>query len=274
MYNFFFMKKIGFFILSSSQELFRTNTELLKAHYSKLIDYFKYDIEVYSFVGDENCTNTYEKDNIIYCKSNDRDLSMKFYELFDYIVKNKDYEYIMITNNSNIINLELLMRNINEFLTNGFYYTNDILNLLFAYPNGNFKFFSKNILNILYNEYKEALAKIEPIYLYVHSVVEYGENMWHGIPEDVIIGTIVHKYAPYLDDDDETIKKRIIAVEMKDYFSLLGSDYCGIPATPNSIYWDGTLVANFKLDADYHTRLKYEPKLLKNIIEQIEHKLF
>ena len=139
------MAKIGFFIQSSNQELFVSNTKILKEFYLDVISKNNLDIDVFSFVGNTNDTSMYNDDNTtLVFDCNDRIVLKKYKCLFEYL-KDKNYEYILITNNSTLVNLV----NINYFISTNIkddvYYGALTIRTpeLFEYANGNIKLFQK-----------------------------------------------------------------------------------------------------------------------------------
>ena len=86
------MRKIGIFIQSSNQELFKNNTEVLKEFYHSVIFENNLDVDLYSFTSDEKSSYVYEDGDTIYCACEDWNVYRKYYQLMDNIVCNKNYD--------------------------------------------------------------------------------------------------------------------------------------------------------------------------------------
>lgn len=251
------MAKIGFFIQSSNQELFVNNTNVLKEYYHKIINENNYDIDLYSFVGNVNIEQTYEEGDTIYCKYSDRYPNEKYSILFDYIKKNKKYDYILITNNTTLTNIPYLWNAIDSLDKSIYYCTLAISNYL-NYPNGNVKLMSWEIFTKIAEEYNSAYYSIISLYdfIYTKASIAFLENnsaTWLGVPEDMIIGACLFKLGiPYL--------------KINEYYTIY--EYLNAPVK-NVIEWNKTLFLTFKITGYYEDRLKYETEGLKNILKQI-----
>lgn len=251
------MARIGFFIQSSNQELFVNNTNVLKEYYRSVIEKNGYDIDLYSFVGDRNAEQTYEKGDTIYCKCNDRYPNKKYSELFDYIKKNKRYEFILITNNTTLTNLDYLWKAIDSLDISYYYCTLEMRNAL-NYPNGNVKLMHWETFLKISEVYDSAYYSILPVYNFLWNESKYESDidnpyMWMGPPEDMIIGVCLYRCGiPYL--------------RINEYYSI--HEYLDAPVA-DVIDWGRTLFLTFKITGYYEDRLMYETEGLKDIIKNI-----
>lgn len=261
------MAKIGFFIQSSNQELFVNNTRILKEFYLDVISKNNLDIDVFSFVGNTNVNSMYDNDNTtLVFDCDDRVVLKKYKCLFEYL-KNKDYEYILITNNSTLVNLVNLNAFISTSIDDDIYYGTITIRTpeLFEYVNGNVKLFSKKILDKITFPF----AEIEHVNYYItflHSAKS--TNQWIGLPEDLVIQIVLNIL---------NIKHVLL------YEYLMFNNYF-FGAAEEPLVFDNIFFICFRLpdkkvfyndmdktkEISYNNRLHKETELLKSIIEQIK----
>lgn len=149
------MAKIGMFISTANECLFQTEASLLKEHYKDIINKNHYDIDVFSFQGGLSIDKTLLYDDTILCNADDRDIALKYLEVFKFIVsEGLQYEWLIFTNTSTIVNLSLIYNNVHS-LQDDCVYTQFIIS---GHDNrnyeavGNFQLFNfKNIRSIMDN---------------------------------------------------------------------------------------------------------------------------
>ena len=252
------MAKIGFFIQSSNQELFVNNTNVLKEYYHKVISENGYDIELYSFVGKTDLPEGICEDgDVIYCKCSDHYPYIKYELLFSYICNYKKYDYILITNNTTLTNLQFLYNVIDTVNLSYYYHVNTITNFM-NYPNGNVKLMSWSVFQHICNLYACAYYSILPVYDFfagygVSLEAEENTNRWLGVPEDMIIGACL-------------FKADIKCFKINEYCSLF--EYLDAPVK-KEVDWDNTLFLTLKMSAPYDYRLKHETECIKDIISKL-----
>lgn len=250
------MSKIGFFILSATQDLFQLETKLLVSHYKQAIHQYNLDVEIYSFVGDETVEKTYEKDGVIYCKCKDGDLCQKHKELFAYILENKNYEYFLSTNTSTIVNLKQLYDTIPNLDSSCYYgvfgFLTEVkkIDTKFFYPNGNFKMFHMDMLKKLYTDFDKLHDMLEETA--VHENMPVG---WFGVPDDILIGLFLH------------INK--VKIKMFNNFMRM-FHFWNYPQQNTSIPIEQAMVVQYKMPMLPKDRMFPETQLLNFIIHQIE----
>ncbi len=252
------MSKIGFFILSATQDLFQLETKLLVNYYKNVIEFYNIDVDLYSFVGDETIEKTYEKDGVIYCKCKDGDLCQKHKELFNYILENKGYDYFLSTNTSTIVNLKEIYDSVPNFDKNCYYGVFGFLTQVkkidtkFFYPNGNFKLFHIDILRKLYSEFDKLQDMLEE--------TAVPENMpvgWFGVPDDILIGLFLHL---------NKIEIRILSKFIRIFhFWNYSQQNTLIPI-------DKASVIQYKMPMNTKDRLLLETQFLNFLINQLQHK--
>ena len=255
------MKKLGIFILSSNQELFRNNTMVLKEYYHQVIDRNKFDIDLYSFIGDSDCITTYEDGDTIHCKCDDRNVYEKQKQLMMYLFIKKNYEFILIVNNSTLVNIEMIYNEmlLSNALKNDSWYCvniamNNLLNYVyFKYPNGNFKLLSYNLLKNVYLVYETAYEKLKP--LYDSLVGDFNTNLWNGVPEDMVLGLC----NTFLNIEE------FCFTSYASVYDYLTTDGIGM-----NFDFKNLVALTFKMPGNFDERLKNETALLKDIIAKIE----
>lgn len=249
------MAKIGFFIQSSNQELFVNNTNVLKEYYHKIIEENRYDIDLYSFVGNPNIEDTYEDGDVIYCKASDRYPNKKYSVLFKYILANKKYDYILITNNTTLTNIPYLYNAVDSLDPSAYYCTIIIKNFM-NYPNGNVKLMSWDVFCKIAADYDTAYHCVLPVNEFIFGntfVADVDPCMWAGAPEDMIIGACLHR-------------NRIPYMKINEYCTI--HEYLDAPIL-EVVEWNTVAFLTFKITAYYEVRLEHETEELKNIIRQI-----
>lgn len=191
------MAKIGFFILTSKDQLFLTTAKMLKEHYNNIIKANNLDAEVYLFMGSETDKDTYEEGGIIFTEGSDNDLFHKHDELFKYILKNKKYDFIISANSSTLVNLKLLYDEIDTLNTNSYYATltwplpmKEVGD--YQYPNGNFKMFSYDMLVKMSEQWKHCHDLIVDEYTKWRGTFITPDVHWIGVPDDMLIGTFLN----------------------------------------------------------------------------------
>lgn len=262
------MAKLGFFIQSSNQELFKNNTEVLKEYYRQTIKDNSFDIELFSFTSDENATNIYEVGDTIYCNCNDGDVFSKHYLLFKYIQENKKYDWMLFTNNTTLVNIFFLYYNIAEFNHNIYYCLNNVNNKIFGeYPNGNFKLMGFDMFLKILGVFETAKICLTPLYDFLYGVNKTPYK-WYGVPEDLIIGRCLNKI--------QTSYMTVASYNYASLFDYLGSRIVDINQCADE--WYHLFAITFRTPCyicgnevdNYNYRLENETNLLKQLINKIQ----
>lgn len=267
------MAKLGFFIQSSNQELFKNNTEVLKEYYRQIIKDNNLDIELFSFTSDENASNVYEVGDTIYCNCNDGDVFSKHYLLFKYIKESKKYDWILFTNNTTLVNIFFLYYDIDEFNHDIFYCLNNVHNNIFGeYPNGNFKLMNFDVFLKILDVYETAKICLTPLheFIYGNELFSKCPYKWYGVPEDVIIGRCLNKI--------QTSYMTFASYNYVSLFEYFDSRIVDINQCADE--WYHLFAITFRTswyiecnEADnYNYRLQNETNLLKQLINKIQEK--
>ena len=255
------MAKIGFFIQSSNQELFKTNTNILKDYYRKVIKDNNLDIDLYSFTCDEKSPSVYEVGDTIYTTCSDRDVYNKYYQLFKYINDCCNYEWILITNNSTLVNLPHLFYCFSSFGKNLYYCTHwfiDCYPTIDGVPGGNFKLMSLDTLKKIYKVYANCHDEAKELYESLWGTTNYTDsNNWRGVPEDWVIGCCLSK----LSEIYHWVLNWDCYKTLYEYFEY---------KPENDIDFNKLICLTFKMPLSYDERLIKETALLKKIIKQVE----
>lgn len=259
------MRKIGIFIQSSNQELFKNNTEVLKEFYHSVIFENNLDVDLYSFTSDEKSSYVYEDGDTIYCACEDWNVYRKYYQLMDYIVCNKKYDYILFVNNSTLVNIKWLWDNINFFNRGYFCLINVVHPCIFDYPNGNFKLMSFDVFLRIYCYFKEAHDKYAPFDKFLFGEQITSKYMWHGVPEDLLMGICLFKIQmPYMIIPTEL---QLSLFESQSYRKGSAYEWNNILAINFRIPWDMCGEGNeYSYDLNYKYRLENETNILRQTI--------
>lgn len=93
---------------SSVEKLYQDATNLLKDMYREIIDRKHLPIDVISYIG--NSPQTYLGGDTLYIACNNRNSIDKHRQLYKYIYDHKEYDVIIKTNVSTVLNLELICK--------------------------------------------------------------------------------------------------------------------------------------------------------------------
>ena len=252
-------KRLGIFIMSSHQDLFNTNTSLLKEYYHNVIINNGFNADVYSFVGDETCESTYENGDTIHCKCSDRYIGDKIECVFNYVKTNKRYDYLIFTNASTFVNLKMIYNNLDSLNPFNFYYMISIpYNLVNGkegfYANGNFKLFSFRILEKICSYYSHKKVILSQSFNMIEEKDD--ENSWLGMPEDIII--------------DFCLKENNIPIiQVGNTIMLFDYHTNFLKSNSGSMKFKDVPIIQFKAFLHPHDRLLVEPNIIKQITTEI-----
>ena len=260
------MAKIGFFIMSANQDLFCEESKILKEYYHKVIDDKKYDIELYSFTSDENSDKVYEDGDTIYCPCDDRNTFLKNKLLYDYIIENKHYDKILITNTSTLINFDHMYDFILKFNQRAFCCSSTARGIM-CHPQGNVRIMPFEVLKAMNSVFQGARDALYPFWKFLYGDWPYRLK---DMSDDAVTGIALFKLRiPWLEFPREcygTLYKyhdsNIVTVNDWNRLYWLTFRMVAYENSGNEIN-DGALE-----DSNY--RLSNEPTLLKNIIEKIQ----
>lgn len=155
--------KVLVLIMGAVKQPATRNMETIRNTYIKLYNENKFnnEFEFLFYIG--NSEKTYQENDILYCSAKD-DIDHTFDKTitaFNYVSKNKDFDFLIRTNISTYINIPLLDVVVNNFNDNNIYanqfnayltstkYINDV------YPRGDAYIISKNKLSEILNLYNK-----------------------------------------------------------------------------------------------------------------------
>lgn len=105
-----YMPKILILILIANYPVFLDNFKELRAHYLRVSKLYNIPIQVVGYVGGSDTTYFDDETDILHIGCNDRMTAMKLIYAADFIRNNMDYDFMLKTNASTIVNLRLMYR--------------------------------------------------------------------------------------------------------------------------------------------------------------------
>lgn len=267
--------KIGIFIQSSNQELYRKDTEALKEHYKRMAERFGEEFDIYSFTAnpDQSCNYAYINNGEMLLPCNDREVGSKAYEWIQNTLHVLPrYDVVVKTNSSTVVNLKWLhwFANSAGFRNDSLYCSHYVENIYQRlkdgtliettdetrrYPNGNLYIFSHDILDILGRDYLEVYTHLEE----TTSNCKPEDNpdwIWYGVAEDFVVGCVLNRNGIRMEIVDNFVQmyqNGIFQQNLRGVGNLLGASGFSL-----------------KTGNDYGTRLAYEPDLIYTITKFIE----
>ena len=250
------MKRIGLFIQASNQELFQINTNILKEYYNKVIRENNLNMDVYSFTADEQSASTYLDGDTIYCDCSDHSTYLKTFKVFEYILDNMNYEWVLFTNNSTLVNIVKLYNEIGGFDKNQYHYPFKFKGIVSG-PSGNIKLMTPQVMKKLCDVRLSVYDLAKSMYQFQWTRINNDKNIWHDVPEDYIISFCLWRAGLYYE-----------MVSLMGYYATM-FDYAYWYAVPN-IDFNQLYFLTFKTPFEYDQRLQCEPDILRGIIHKIE----
>lgn len=271
--------KIGIFIQSSNQELYSKNTQIIKDYYKRARAGLQDEFDIYSFTSnpDSSCDYSYIYDDEMLLACNDRKVGIKIYEwISNTIYLMPKYDVVVKTNATTFLNLKRL----SEFCSSELFdkdalYCSDIIahgicrtkNGAIAeseknasyYPNGNLHIFGYDFMKKLKKDYLISYIHLSDT-LYSPKKeerdAEFGEWMWYGIPDDLVIGYVANKNG--------------VPIKTVDNFAQLYTNGIfpqNVRSIPNLF---DAIGFSCKVPQGYETRLAIEPDFIYTLTNLIE----
>ncbi len=252
------LKKVLVLIQSSNQELYTNNTKVIKDIYVRMKDAFaflKCDFEILSYTAGDKFEVI---DDVLYIPCDDQNVYMKHRYLMQYLNDRTDWDFVIKTNATTIVNLSF----INAIIENDYYRDTELLTnslhyiygrtIAFHYGSGAFLMFSRIFFDSTINN----IDKYDDTYIcLLQSDFSYmfnknnNANKWQGVPEDIIWGMMISNIPD----------KKFVATPG---FSVASLFHNNIVTDENNIY-DKLSYFTVTSDASYEVRLKLDPILLK-----------
>lgn len=187
--------KILLAILSSNNELYQKTTKTILDAYNEMKNRFKLQCE-FDIITVLSGNKTERVENIFYVNCNDSDVASKQLAITEYINEHEEYDVIIRTNATTVVNLNYADIIARKFLNDDEIYTTSwvwIPDKGFNYPIGSFMMFNKSLFQKyfsnaqLYNACNDELTRI---YKFTASnKLEY----WKGVPDDLVLGYMLLK---------------------------------------------------------------------------------
>jgi len=150
-------KKVIILSMSCNKERYINEEKVIRETWGKDIIEGKYDnIELLFYRGGTD--KTYLENDILHLISDDTLIGtyQKSIDCFEWLIKNKEFDYVIRTNTSTYINVEAILRcldfNINEDIVCGPYLLMNRTNNFIPFLPGFYLIFSKKIINLLVNK--------------------------------------------------------------------------------------------------------------------------
>lgn len=209
------MKRILLAILSSNQNLYTRNTNSLKHMYKQIIDMYSMDIDVISYTASGISGIDGIQGDTLFVDCDDKDLNAKSIALGKYIGCHPEYDVVIKTNCSTVLNLPMLnffvnSDNFHDDIVYGSSFIEGLPGVIMegdgvdeyikdkmVYIRGTFTMMdTKLFLNTIGNEqiYTATMQRIAS-YKWAPTIPPYGndcENYFTGIPDDMVWGVILY----------------------------------------------------------------------------------
>ena len=261
-------KKLLIAIQSSNQELYAKNTKVIKEIYRKMLETFDLSditVDVISFTAGDK---TELIGDTLYTDCLDSDEYLKHRILCEYLLQHPEYDYIIKTNATTLVNLSYINTFIKEsHIDKDTFYGMYALHM--PSPDGNgflndHPFIPGNAIMATGEDFRNKLCNLEIYdrvyrenkdqYEKIHGSVQTGTVMWRGMPEDVIWGFMLQDY-----DNIELVSldDSIILSGLFGGFGLISED------ENLARVFDRNAFVNVKLgNLPQEVRVKLEPLLL------------
>lgn len=193
--------KILIVLQSSVEPLYQQETQLLKNIYNQIIQEKNLPIDVISYVG--NAPYTHMIEDTLYIKCDNKYSIDKHRQLYKYIYEHPEYDIIIKTNVSTVLNLELICNYVNsvDFYPENLYTcasmwddrcTGEMVKDGKTYKYGNFPIGflhmgHRKIWEDIYEVYDEVIEKIIKD---IHTKIENDTFTWSSFPGDETTGLI------------------------------------------------------------------------------------
>lgn len=241
--------KILLAILSSNNELYQQTTKTILDAYDEMKNRFKLQCE-FDIITVLSGSKTERVENIFYVNCNDSDVASKQLAITEYINKHDEYDVIIRTNATTVVNLNYADIIARKFLNDGEIYTNMLIwipNTGFNYPLGSFMMFSKSLFHKYFSNtqlYNACNNELNNTYKFTASnKLEY----WKGVPDDLILGYMLLK-------QNAKIKLiRCSSFSVGDEPNTMSENLLSFRAKTKDQYTEN----------EYKDRIKIEPLLLK-----------
>lgn len=202
------MPKVLILVLISNQDVFLNNFKELRSHYTRMGVLYNIPVSVVGYMGGSDTTFHDTETGILHLNCPDNDLGVKLLRAAEYIKSNMEYDFIIKTNASTLVNLQLMYRIMTDPRTDWWkiYHKSYIMDIeicrseddkftLYSYPCGTYAMCSSNIFNRLFDDGAEAVVN-ELIDYYINSLGSniYAESEWGwtGLSEDSVFGWLAH----------------------------------------------------------------------------------
>lgn len=231
--------KILLAILSSNNELYQKTTKTILDAYDEMKNRFKLQCE-FDIITVLSGNKTERVGNIFYVNCNDSDVASKQLAITEYINEHEEYDVIIRTNATTVVNLNYADIIARKFLGDNIMYTTTwiwIENGGFNHPVGSFMMFSKFLFQKyfsnaqLYNTCNDELYKNARFLESNNNKFVY----WKGVPDDLILGYMLFKQNAKIElrrcssfqvgDGPDAISKNLLSFRAKTKKSHTENDY-------------------------------------------------
>lgn len=259
------MPNILILILLSNQQVFLENFKELRIHYQRISQRYNIPITVVGYMGDSNENRFDEETGILHLSCHDKTIGRKLIMATEYIKANMNYDYVLKTNASTLVNLQLMSLLIKDQRIdwNRIYNKSALIEVQIGYDNtkwficpcGTYAICSKDVFNTLFDDNAmEGLNEIRQYY--IDSSINVWDDTWgwYDISEDSVTGWLAKKhniqfYSLYddlvvLDNYREPDLKKVVEASLDD-----------IATTPSIICKTGNWM-------DIESRQHYEPAII------------
>lgn len=229
--------KIYVLVQACNKEPFLSNAKHIVTSYQRIVRNLSLPIKCYYFTGNETDMTYFNKDNISLAFS-DSETSVKEFSLLHAMltVDYMDFDILVQTNASTVLNIVKLYDFICNEYDRQYVYCNGIVNRWhtgfkdLAYPNGNFWMCSKNICNILYDNWEKSKEDLLVFSRPNQNEGTQNELMWYGVAEDLVIGNILNENNIPVKRIGNFLSFRDTLFDNMDYMKPNIYDYIGVYA--------------------------------------------
>lgn len=197
------MPKLIILILTANQDLFLNSYNELRNHYIQMGKRYNIPLSVIGYVGDSDTIFLDEETGILHLDCPDNEISNKLIRAAQYIQSNMDYDFVVKTNTSTIINLRLMylfMRDSrvdwNKIYCKSYLLSSEIgpdKTKWFSCPSGTYAICSRKVFDTIFDSPDNINANVTELSNYYGG--EVGLNLydinqwgWSGLSEDATFG--------------------------------------------------------------------------------------
>lgn len=194
-------------ILISDQNIFLNNFKELRNHYLRIGKIYNIPITVVGYMGGSNTTFYDDNTGILHLDCSDNEIGAKLMYAADFIKKNMDYDFVIKTNASTIVNIQLMYRLMLDpwVMWDRIYNKSGMMSIEIGYddsmwfdcPCGTYAICTRDVFNTLFDDIDKVNASINELadYYLASGVNIYDKRWgWYGISEDSLYGWLAKKH--------------------------------------------------------------------------------